>query len=89
MRLVAEKEGGAPSVTAENLIVYLHCARRNLQTLAVIQEAIANDDLSTAKEAWEELSEAEMQTLWRAPTKGSLFSTKEREIMKSTEWHNA
>jgi len=68
---------------------YAACARDNLQTLSTMQEAIALGDLSSAKEAWQELSEDEMRILWRAPSKGGLLSTKERDVMKSNEWSEA
>lgn len=70
----------------------------NFDSIKVIKAAIfghtSNDPepdylLSDAAEAWRELSEETQQTLWRAPTKGGVFTTQEREVMKSTEWREA
>ena len=58
-------------------------------TITAIKDGIAEGDLSKANEAWHELSEDEMKALWAAPSKGGPFSTKEREIMKSTDFRTA
>ena len=54
-----------------------------------IQVAIANDDLSTAAENWFTLPEHAQKALWVAPSKGGCFSTRQREVMKSTEFRTA
>ena len=58
-------------------------------SIAVIKLGIANNDLSTAAEAWAELSEETKLALWKAPTKGGCFTTQERAVMKSTEFRLA
>lgn len=58
-------------------------------TIDVIKSALTEDDLSTAAEAWGELTEDEKHSIWIAPTKGGPFTTKERETMKSTEFRQA
>lgn len=67
----------------ENMIADL------MPSVTAIKDGIATGDLSTANEAWGELSDTEKQLLWKAPTKGGKFTTKEREIMKSTEFREA
>jgi len=66
-----------------------HLLAKYGETVKVISEAIAENNLSTAKEAWDELTEDEKREIWVAPTKGGVFTTKEREIMKSTEFRKA
>ena len=61
----------------------------NLESVLVIREYISREELSVAREAWQELSEEIQMKLWRASTKGGCFSTREREIMKSTEWRES
>lgn len=57
-----------------------------IDSLVCIREALGNEDYSTAKEAWGELSEETQMALWKAPSKGGWFTTKEREQMRSNEW---
>lgn len=61
----------------------------NLETVSTIKTALAGDDYSTAKEAWDELTEDEKKAIWVAPSKGGPFTTAEREQMKSTEFREA
>ncbi len=51
-----------------------------------IKANINNGDLSAAAECWFELDDEEKTSIWVAPSKGGPFTTKEREIMKSTEF---
>jgi recombination protein RecT len=57
-----------------------------IDTLTVVRESLANDDYSTAKEAWAELGEEAQTALWKAPSKGGWFTTKERAQMKDDNW---
>ncbi len=58
-------------------------------TIKVIRESLAEGDLSTASEAWFELTDDEKQSIWVAPTKGGPFSTEERATMKTPEFRLA
>ena len=58
-------------------------------SIKVIKQGIAEDDLSTASEAWFELTNDEKTSIWCAPSKGGPFTTKEREVMKSKEFREA
>ena len=60
-----------------------------LPSVKAIKDGIAMDDYSTANEAWKELSDTEKQLLWKAPSKGGVFTTKERAIMKLPEFREA
>ena len=60
-----------------------------IPSVKAIKDGIAAGDYSTANEAWKELTDVEKQLLWKAPSKGGLFTTKEREIMKTTEFRQA
>ena len=57
--------------------------------IAVYLESSNPTDLSTAAEEWFELTDEDKMALWLAPTKGGVFSTKEREIIKTTEFRQA
>jgi hypothetical protein len=54
-----------------------------------IIEGIEANDYSHAAPAWFELSEDEKMALWRAPSKGGCFTTRQREILKSSEFREA
>jgi hypothetical protein len=58
-------------------------------TIEAIKAGIADGNLSAAAEAWFELDKATMEALWVAPSKGGAFTTREREVMKSTEFREA
>ena len=60
-------------------------------SIKAIKQGIADGDLSTAYEAWNELSADEKEALWVAPTKNNdaPFTTEERRVMKSNEWNEA
>lgn len=67
-------------------IEYMTQVRELLPSVWCIKQAIGDNDLSTAVQAWGELSADEHKVLWRAPTKGGIFTTQERTVMKSDEW---
>lgn len=58
-------------------------------SIEAIKTGIEIGDLVMAKEAWDELSEEEKIGVWKAPSKGGVFTTEERAIMKSTEFRTA
>lgn len=45
--------------------------------------------LGYAAEAWFELPENVQEVLWRAPSKGSVWTTQERDMIKSKEFREA
>jgi hypothetical protein len=59
------------------------------ESIDVIKSGIESGEMSAASEAWFELSEEEKMNLWKAPSKGGCFTTKEREVMKTTEFKEA
>jgi hypothetical protein len=81
------KISGAQNV--EILRAHNDVLRECIQSVCVVKTAIATNDLLTAFEAWAELSNDEMRALWVAPTKGGIFTTHERAVMKSPEWEAA
>ena len=82
----AVKAGG---VTIENLLDYLAVARQYVSSIAAIKEYLINNDLDNAAQEWFTLDDQAKTDLWRAPSKGGLFTTLEREIMKSKEFKDA
>ena len=73
----------------EKLVAHNAAVRELLETIVVIKDGIRDNELSGAAEAWFELTEEEKRALWIAPTKGGIFTTHERGVMKSTEFKQA
>ena len=59
------------------------------ESIMVIKAAISMGDLSTASEEWFALDNDVKSRLWKAPSKGGPFTTREREIIHSTEFRTA
>ena len=56
--------------------------QENFWDVAEIKQAIREDDLMTAAGLLADMSEEVMTALWVAPTKGGIWTTAERELMK-------
>jgi hypothetical protein len=57
--------------------------------IASIKTSLATDDYSGAYETYAQIDKESIRALWVAPTKGGIFTTKERAQMKSNEWNDA
>jgi len=62
---------------------------KHRDSIDAIKAGIKSGDISSAAEAWFELSQEEMQSIWVAPSKGGPFTTDERATMKSPEFRHA
>ena len=81
-----DNDGGKPEIDVDELLKYAEVVRDEFPSIAAVKELLAQDSYSEAKEAWLELDEQVQRNLWRAPTKGGIFTTEERAKMKSNEW---
>lgn len=82
----------ANAITQQNEkthVEYMSLVMDNIGTVQAIKNGIINENYSAAAEAWFELDDEIKGKLWKAPTKGGCFTTKERDIMKSTEFREA
>ncbi len=68
---------------------YYHLVTSLAGSIQCIKDGIAEGNLSKAREAWEELEWWQKAGLWKAPSKGGVFSTYERQVMKSKEFREA
>ena len=84
-----DNDGGAPEITVDELLGYNNIVREEFFSIAAVKQALLEEDYSTAKEAWAELDEQTQREIWKAPTKGGVFTTIERGLMKSKEWSEA
>lgn len=81
--------GGGQNAHYARLMDHNNAVRDCLPTILCIKESLAMQppDLSAAKEAWSELDEETQRALWLATTKGGIFTTFERQTIKSDAWY--
>lgn len=84
----AIKEMGRKEV-AEQFVSYQNMVRDCMNSIVAIRNGIATSQMSVAAEAWFELDEEAKTVLWRAPSKGGIFTTQERQIMQTQEFREA
>ena len=65
---------------------YKELCWKHKDTIIAVKAGIANDDLSSASEAWYELTKDEQEQLWRAQSKGGCFTTNEQKTIKTSEF---
>lgn len=73
----------------EGLQAHNQVVRDNIGSVYCIKKCLSEGDYSGAYEAWHELDADAKAALWRAPSKGGIFTTSERSAMKSDEWNAA
>lgn len=81
---------------AEDLLSYMEAVREHWYTIAMIKKYLIPEwgdnenapNVSAAREAYKELSEDDQKLLWRAPTKGGVFTTQERAWIKQPPEHS-
>jgi len=70
---------------AAQQIEYMALVREHWDTIAYMKDHLAQNKIDAAREAYKELDVDIQRALWRAPTKGGVFTTKERDMMKQPE----
>ena len=73
----------------EKLRSLLDAIASNISSIAAIKEGIALDKMAEAAEEWFTLDDEIKKSLWVAPSKGGVFTTKERDVMKTTAFKQA
>ncbi|MBD9573780.1 ERF family protein [Pseudomonas sp. PDM23] len=68
---------------------YERLVKKYQPSIDAIKLGIFEGNLAKAAEEWCTLDEETKTGLWKAPSKGGCFTTKEREIMKSSEFRKA
>ena len=71
-----------------DLYSHMQAARENYDVVATVKDAIAAGDYPAAAAALHDLDEVVKYALWRAPSFGGIWTTREREIMQSSEFQN-
>lgn len=79
----------AGGVTIEVLLEYMGEVRKHFSSVSAIKLGIeegTDEGLGLASEALWELTQEERSAIWRAPTKGGIFTTEETKVMRSNEF---
>lgn len=63
------------------LIAHMNAARENFDEVVGIKEAIANEEWEKAATLWGDVNEGTRNDLWRATTKGGIWTIEERKHM--------
>ena len=74
---------------SQELVNYNSSVREHIYSISAIKEALANNDLSTAAEEWGQLNEEEQRSIWKAPSKGGIFTTQELATIKTSDFREA
>ena len=69
-----------------DLLDHMSAAREHWQSVSAIKEAIEQDDLPFACQLYAELGHEAQEALYKAPSKGGIFTTAERNYMRSDDW---
>jgi len=69
---------------AQTIIDRMKATRALLDQVNFIKESLANEDWINAYDTLHSLTDEEKGYLWIAPTKGGIFTTEERKIMKES-----
>lgn len=87
----ANHDPDAEQSMAQRQAILDDAVKQHAATIKAVKDGIAAGNLSAASEAWYELTEDEMRSLWVAPTKfkNAPFTTREREIMRTPEFRMA
>ena len=80
----ADEVAGAISQQNEGdqyLIAHMNAARENFDEVVGIKTAIANEEWEEAADLWGDVNDATRNDLWRATTKGGIWTIEERKHM--------
>ena len=87
--ITQQNSGPSEKEINELLIENTQTMLKYAESILAIKAGIALEDYSSASEEWFSLTDEDKTILWKAPSKGGAFTTKEREIMKSKEFREA
>jgi hypothetical protein len=74
---------------SEELLNYNAAVRQHIASISAIKNALADADLETAAEEWNAMTEDEQRSVWKAPSKGGIFTTQELATIKTSDFREA
>lgn len=75
-------QGERPQIDEGYFLKYMAVLRSNLDYVLEIKAAISKNDLTYGAQLWWELDEETQSYLWKAPSKGGIFTTREKEAIR-------
>ena len=72
-----------------DIVDHNEVVRDNIETISLAKEHIANEEYALAKGCLDDLDQETKEKLWRAPSRGGMWTTAERKIMQSSEFRLA
>jgi len=88
---IASADEVANAISQQNdgeFLEFMATVRDNFDWVMYAKEAIANEDWQSLAGIWGDIDHETMATLFRAPTKGGIFTTEERAACKGNDAFN-
>lgn len=88
---IASADEVANAISQQNdgeFLEFMATVRANFDWVMYAKEAIANEDWQSLAAIWGDIDHETMATLFRAPTKGGIFTTEERAACKGNDAFN-
>jgi hypothetical protein len=88
---IASADEVANAISQQNdgeFLGFMATVRDNFDWVMYAKEAIANEDWQSLAGIWGDIDHETMATLFRAPTKGGIFTTEERAACKGNDAFN-
>jgi len=88
---IASADEVANAISQQNdgeFLEFMATVRSNFDWVMYAKEAIANEDWQSLAGIWGDIDHETMATLFRAPTKGGIFTTEERAACKGNDAFN-
>ena len=88
---IASADEVANAISQQNdgeFLQFMQTVRDNFDWVMYAKEAIANEDWQSLAAIWGDIDHETMATLFRAPTKGGIFTTEERAACKGNDAFN-
>lgn len=88
---IASADEVANAISQQNdgeFLDFMATVRANFDWVMYAKEAIANEDWQSLAGIWGDIDHETMATLFRAPTKGGIFTTEERAACKGNDAFN-
>ena len=88
---ISQQNSQGSNEEMERLIAHNEACMNNLGSIYFVKEYLMLDDpkWDSAAEAFAEIPSDDQELIWKAPSKGGLFTTKERQAIQSTEFNQA
>jgi len=88
---IASADEVANAISQQNdgeFLEFMATVRDHFDWVMYAKEAIANEDWQSLAGIWDDIDHETMATLFRAPTKGGIFTTEERAACKGNDAFN-